>query len=49
MPKDWWKKQEAVKVTILGHQGFILNRYLVYEVTTEVSSIYVILCILLIV
>lgn len=35
MPKDWWKKQETVKVTILGHQGFILNRYLVYEVTTE--------------
>jgi sorting nexin-8 len=35
MPKDWWKKQETVKVTILGHQGFILNRYMVYEVTTE--------------
>jgi sorting nexin-8 len=46
MPKDWWKKQEMVKVTILGHQGFILNRYMVYEVTTEVSLIYFILYIL---
>ena len=37
LPKDWWKKQENIKVTILGHQGFILNRYMVYEITSEVS------------
>jgi sorting nexin-8 len=38
MPKDWWKKQEGVNVTILGQQGFILNRYTVYEVSTDVSG-----------
>ncbi|TFK73756.1 hypothetical protein BDN72DRAFT_886694 [Pluteus cervinus] len=32
---DWWKRLENVKVTILGQQGFILNRYTVYEVTTD--------------
>ena len=37
LPKDWWKKQENVKVTILGQQGFILNRYMVYEISSEVS------------
>ena len=36
MPKEWWKKQEKATVTMLGHQGFILNRYMVYELTTEV-------------
>lgn len=36
LPKDWWKRQEAVNVNILGQQGFILNRYLVYEVSTDV-------------
>ena len=36
MPKDWWKKQETVHITILGQQGFILNRYLVYEVASDV-------------
>jgi sorting nexin-8 len=36
MPKDWWKKQEKVTITILGQQGFILNRYTVYEVATDV-------------
>ncbi|KAK2462707.1 hypothetical protein APHAL10511_005225 [Amanita phalloides] len=35
LPKDWWKKQETVKVNFLGHQGFILNRYMVYEVSTD--------------
>ncbi|OCH87398.1 hypothetical protein OBBRIDRAFT_736288 [Obba rivulosa] len=35
LPKDWWKKQENVYVNILGQQGFILNRYLVYEITTD--------------
>lgn len=36
LPKDWWKKQETVKVNFLGHQGFILNRYMVYEISTDV-------------
>ena len=36
LPNDWWKKQETVKVNFLGHQGFILNRYMVYEVSTDV-------------
>ena len=27
---------DNVKVTILGQQGFILNRYMVYEVKSEV-------------
>jgi sorting nexin-8 len=40
LPKDWWKKQENVNVNILGQQGFILNRYTVYEVLSEVSARY---------
>jgi sorting nexin-8 len=40
MPKDWWKKQEKVKITIIGQQGFILNRYTVYEVATDVRTFY---------
>jgi sorting nexin-8 len=35
LPKDWWKKQETVNVNILGQQGFILNRYTVYEIISE--------------
>ncbi|THU87977.1 hypothetical protein K435DRAFT_730276 [Dendrothele bispora CBS 962.96] len=38
MPKEWWKKQETVSVSILGQQGFILNRYTVYQITTERGS-----------
>ena len=38
LPSNWWKKQETVAVNILGQQGFILNRYLVYEVATDVSD-----------
>jgi sorting nexin-8 len=37
LPSEWWNKQEDVKVSILGQQGFILNRYTVYEVVTDVS------------
>lgn len=37
LPKDWWKKQETVFVNILGQQGFMLNRYLVYEISSDVS------------
>lgn len=36
LPSEWWKMQETVDVTIQGQQGFILNRYTVYEITTEV-------------
>ncbi|RDB20865.1 Sorting nexin MVP1 [Hypsizygus marmoreus] len=35
LPKDWWKRREVVRVNILGPQGFILNRYMVYEVATD--------------
>lgn len=38
MPKDWWRRQERVQIRLLGPQGFILNRYMVYEVSTEVSA-----------
>lgn len=37
LPKEWWKRQETVKVNILGPQGFILNRYMVYEIISDVS------------
>ncbi|KAJ4474739.1 hypothetical protein C8J55DRAFT_518533 [Lentinula edodes] len=35
LSKDWWKNQKSVSVTIQGQQGFILNRYTVYQVSTE--------------
>ncbi|KAI0057256.1 hypothetical protein BV25DRAFT_1451241 [Artomyces pyxidatus] len=35
LPRDWWKKQEKVVVNFGGQQGFILNRYMVYEIVTE--------------
>ncbi|PPQ73571.1 hypothetical protein CVT26_010372 [Gymnopilus dilepis] len=35
LPNEWWKKQESIKVSILGQQGFILNRYTVYEVISD--------------
>ncbi|KAI0731335.1 hypothetical protein C8Q76DRAFT_718528 [Earliella scabrosa] len=35
LPREWWKKQENVYVNVLGQQGFILNRYLVYEVSSD--------------
>lgn len=37
MPKDWWKKLESVNIRIMGQQGFILNRYTVYEIASDVS------------
>lgn len=37
LPNEWWKKQENIKISILGQQGFILNRYTVYEVASDVS------------
>ena len=42
-PSGWWNNQETVEVTILGKEGFILNRYTVYEIKSEVrrcDSIY---------
>ena len=39
LPNEWWKKQETIKVVILGQQGFILNRYTVYEVTSDVRCV----------
>lgn len=35
LPGEWWKMEETVDVTIQGQQGFILNRFTVYEITTE--------------
>lgn len=35
LPGEWWKMEETVNVTIQGQQGFILNRFTVYEITTE--------------
>lgn len=37
MPRDWWKRQERAQVKLLGLQGFILNRYMVYEISSDVS------------
>jgi hypothetical protein len=38
LPKDWWTRQETVTVTIEGQQGHLLNRYTMYEISTDVSS-----------
>ncbi|KAJ3982078.1 hypothetical protein F5890DRAFT_1556227 [Lentinula detonsa] len=35
LAKDWWKRQRSVSVTIQGQQGFILNRYTIYQISTE--------------
>ncbi|KAF8555975.1 hypothetical protein OG21DRAFT_1409983 [Imleria badia] len=35
LPRDWWRKQETVIVTIQGQQGHLLNRHTVYEISTE--------------
>lgn len=35
LPGGWWNKQETAEVKILGQQGFILNRYTVYEIKTD--------------
>lgn len=39
LPDGWWKNQAKVEVNLLGLQGFILNRYTVYEVVSDVSPI----------
>lgn len=38
LPDGWWKNQVKVEVNLLGLQGFILNRYTVYEVVSDVSQ-----------
>ena len=36
LPAGWWKKLDRVTVQFAGQQGFVLNRYMVYGITTEV-------------
>jgi sorting nexin-8 len=36
LPSGWWKRQEKVTVRFAGQQGFVLNRYMVYGISTEV-------------
>jgi sorting nexin-8 len=36
LPAGWWKRLEKVTVQFAGQQGFVLNRYMMYGVTTEV-------------
>ena len=36
LPKNWWTRQEKVGVNFAGQQGFLLNRYMLYELVTEV-------------
>jgi sorting nexin-8 len=38
LPSGWWKRQEKVLVQFGGQQGFVLNRYMVYGITTEVRK-----------
>ncbi|KAI5118686.1 hypothetical protein M0805_003623 [Coniferiporia weirii] len=35
LPREWWKRQERVQIRLLGMQGFILNRYMMYEISSE--------------
>ncbi|KAH8108346.1 hypothetical protein DFH11DRAFT_1634540 [Phellopilus nigrolimitatus] len=35
LPREWWRKQERVQVRLLGLHGFILNRYMVYEISSD--------------
>jgi len=37
LPDGWWRNQAKVEVNLLGLHGFILNRYIVYEVVSDVS------------
>lgn len=38
LPAEWWEKQENIRVVLLGQQGFILNRFTVYAVTSDVRT-----------
>ncbi|KZT59030.1 hypothetical protein CALCODRAFT_481801 [Calocera cornea HHB12733] len=36
LPREWWKKQENVVVTLVPEkQGFMLNRYMVYQIQSD--------------
>lgn len=35
LPRDWFRRQESVRVDVHGQLGFIFNRYTVYEVQSE--------------
>lgn len=35
LPDGWWRNELTVQVNLLGLQGFILNRYTVYEVVSD--------------
>ncbi|KAI0272764.1 hypothetical protein BC834DRAFT_966732 [Gloeopeniophorella convolvens] len=35
LPAGWWRRQEKVALQFAGQQGFVLNRYMVYGITTE--------------
>jgi len=35
LPSGWWRRLEKVTVLFAGHQGFVLNRYMAYGITTE--------------
>lgn len=35
LPDGWWRNESTVQVNLLGLQGFILNRYTVYEVVSD--------------
>jgi len=43
LPSGWWKRQEKVTVQFVGQQGFVLNRYMVYGISTEVRRCPVLL------
>jgi sorting nexin-8 len=38
LPSGWWKRQEKVSVQFGGQHGFVLNRYMVYDIATEVRK-----------
>jgi len=38
LPSGWWKRQEKATVQFVGQQGFVLNRYMVYGISTEVRQ-----------
>ncbi|KAI0034480.1 hypothetical protein K488DRAFT_45434 [Vararia minispora EC-137] len=35
LPKNWWMRQQKVTVNFAGQQGFLLSRYMLYQITTE--------------
>lgn len=37
LPAEWWKRQDKATVEIIGQQGFLLTRHMVYLVETTVS------------